>query len=126
MRKALIVGIDFYTHIDPLSGCVNDAYSVKAMLDRHADGSVNFGTRLHVAAGPADALTRVELKEAVRELFGDDSEVALFYFAGHGYIESTGGYLCASDCKTGDDGLPLADILTLANTSKARNKIVIL
>lgn len=128
MRKALIVGIDHYEDkiIDSLTGCVNDANAVKAMLDRHADGSVNFGTRLMVGTGPKDVLTKVELKEAVRELFGDDAEIALFYFAGHGYIESTGGYLCAGDCKTGDDGLALSEVMTLANKSKARNKIVIL
>jgi hypothetical protein len=62
----------------------------------------------------------------VRELFADDSDVALFYFAGHGYIETTGGYLCAGDCKDGDDGLALSDVMTFANESKARNKIIIL
>lgn len=128
MRKALIVGVDHYEdkNIDSLTGCVNDAHAVKAMLDRHADGSVNFGTRLMVGTGPKVILTKVELKDAVRELFADDAEIALFYFAGHGYIESTGGYLCAGDCKTGDDGLALSEVMTLANKSKARNKIVIL
>src|SRR5882757_490160 len=105
MRKALIVGIDHYDHICPLTGCVNDAHAVKAMLARHADGSVNFGTRLMVGTGPHDILARSEIKEAVSELFADDSEVALFYFAGHGHIETTGGYLCGGDCKSGDDGL---------------------
>ncbi len=57
MRKALVVGIDHYTHIGPLTGCVNDAYAVKVMLDRHADGSVNFGTRLMVGTGPHDLLS---------------------------------------------------------------------
>src|SRR3954463_144657 len=104
MRKALVVGIDHYPHIGSLSGCVNDAYSLKQMLDRHADGSVNFAQpRLIVGTGAADLVSRSELKEAVRQLFADDNEVALFYFAGHGYIETTGGYLCAGDCKTGDD-----------------------
>ena len=126
MRKALIVGIDHYEYIDPLAGCVNDAYAVKAMLDRHADGSVNFGVRPMFGIGPNDSVNRSELKEAVRELFTDDSEVALFYFAGHGYIETTGGYLCAGDCKTGDDGLALSDVMTLANHSRARNKVIIL
>jgi Caspase domain len=126
MRKALVVGIDHYEHIGSLAGCVNDAYAVKAMLDRHADGSVNFGTRLMVGTGPQDVLKRSELKDAVRELFADDSEVALFYFAGHGYIETTGGYLCAGDCRTGDDGLALSEVMILANESKARNKIIIL
>ena len=126
MRKALIVGIDYYEHINLLTGCVHDAYAVEAMLDRHADGSVNFGTRLIVGTGSKDILERSELKESVRELFADDNEVALFYFAGHGYIEATGGYLCACDCRTGDDGLPLSDVMALANKSPARNKVIIL
>jgi Caspase domain len=126
LRKALVVGIDHYAHIGPLAGCVNDAHAVKAMLDRHADGSPNFGARLMVSTGPQDVFERSELKEAVRQLFADDSEVALFYFAGHGYIETTGGYLCAGDCRTGDDGLALSEVMTLANESKARNKIIML
>jgi Caspase domain len=88
--------------------------------------SVNFGTRLMVSTGSHDILERSELKEAVREHFADDSDVALFYFAGHGYIETTGGYVCAGDCKTGDDGLTLSDVMTFANESKARNKIIML
>jgi Caspase domain len=126
MRKALIVGIDHYEHIGALAGCVNDAHGVKATLDRHADGSVNFGTKLVVGIGPHDVVTRSQLKEAVRELFVDDTEVSLFYFAGHGYIEATGGYLCAGDCRTGDDGLALSDIMKLGNASPARNRIIIL
>lgn len=127
MRKALVVGIDHYPHIGSLTGCVNDAYSVKQMLDRNADGSVNFAQpRLMVGTGPTDIVGRSELKEAVRELFADDNDVALLYFAGHGYIEAAGGYLCAGDCKTGDDGLPLSEIMAFANGSPARNKIIIL
>ena len=34
--------------------------------------------------------------------------------------------MCASECRTGDDGLPLSEIMTLANQSRARNKIIIL
>jgi hypothetical protein len=49
-----------------------------------------------------------------------------FYFAGHGHVEDTGGYLCGSECATGDDGLSLVEVVTLANASKARNKIIIL
>lgn len=127
MRKALIVGIDHYEHIKSLSGAVNDAHAVKNVLERNADGTLNFPTpHLMVGTGPGAPVTRSELKEAVRELFSDDAEIALFFFAGHGYIEDTGGYLCASDCKSGDDGLPLADVMSLANSSKAKNKIVVL
>lgn len=124
MRKALVVGIDYYTSISSLFGCVNDAHSVKAMLDRNADGSVNFGVRLMTGAG--NSINRQELRDSARELFNGEADIALFYFAGHGYIENTGGYLCASDTRTGDDGLALSDIISFANASKARNKIVVL
>lgn len=126
MRRALVVGIDHYEAISPLSGCVNDAYAVKAMLDRNSDGSVNFGCRLMSGTGPGDLIRRTALKEAVRELFAGDGEVALFYFAGHGFIESTGGYLCAGDCRSGDDGLSLAEVMTLANKSRILNRIIVL
>ncbi|GCE42954.1 High-affnity carbon uptake protein Hat/HatR [Rhodococcus wratislaviensis] len=127
MRKALIVGIDYYDHISILTGCVNDANSVKAALERHADGRLNFpAPRLLTASGATQRITKSQLKDAVRELFEDDAEVALFYFAGHGYIEDTGGFLCASDSETGDDGLSLAEVMYLANASNAKNKVIIL
>lgn len=127
MRKALIVGIDHYEYIRPLSGCVNDAHSVKSVLERHADGTVNFATpRILTGTGPSSLVERSALKDAVRELFNDDAEIALFYFAGHGYVEDTGGFLCASDCKSGDDGFSIAELMTLANKSWAKNKIIIL
>ena len=48
------------------------------------------------------------------------------YFAGHGHIESTGGYLCSSDVKTGNDGVPLAEIMIMANKSNIQNRVIIL
>ncbi|RJF84582.1 caspase family protein [Azospirillum cavernae] len=126
MRKALIIGVDYYQYISGLHGCVNDAHSVKSVLERNSDGTVNFGVKILTGTGSDDAITRTQLKEAVRELFADQIETALLYFAGHGYIETTGGYLCASDCKAGDDGLALAEVMTLANRSPARNRIVVL
>jgi hypothetical protein len=126
MRKALVVGIDYYQNISPLFGCVNDAHSVKAVLERDSDGTVNFGVIALLGTGPNDLVTKAEFKERVAELFADDSEIALLYFAGHGHIEATGGYLCTGDCRSGDDGLPLIEVLTLANRSKARNKVIVL
>ncbi|MFZ5693637.1 MAG: caspase family protein [Pseudomonadota bacterium] len=126
MRKALVIGIDHYQRITPLSGCVNDAHGVKAMLDRHADGSVNFGVRLITGTGESGSVERSELRDAVRELFADDSEIALLYFAGHGYIDATGGFLCSSDSQWGDDGLSLQDVMTFASQSPSKNKIIVL
>lgn len=126
MRKALVVGINHYAHGSPLYGCVDDAHAMKAVLERHSDGSVNFDVKLLTGTGPADVVERPLLKSSIEALFADDGEIALFYFAGHGHIETTGGYLLTSECKNGDEGLPLADILTYANESKARNKVIVL
>ena len=126
MRKALVVGIDYYTKINPLFGCVNDAYAVKAVLDRHSDGTKNFDVNIEIATGPTALIERKELKNKVEELFKDKADIALFYFSGHGYIESTGGYLITSECKDGDDGFPMNELLQIVNNSPARNKIIIL
>lgn len=127
MRKALIVGIDEYQVLNNLSGCVNDAASVRAVLERHADGTVNFASpQVLTSADSARPVSKRGVKDAVRELFADDADIALFYFAGHGYIEDTGGFLCASDSETGDDGLSLTEVMTLANDSGAKNKVIIL
>lgn len=126
MRKALIIGIDYYEHFSDLYGCVNDAYEMKNALERHSDGSINFGVNILTGTNSSSLVTRSTLKDQIIELFKDDSEIALLYFAGHGHIEATGGYICGSDCKRGDDGLSLNEVMTLANKSKAKNKIIIL
>ncbi|SDN58269.1 Caspase domain-containing protein [Actinomyces ruminicola] len=127
MRKALIVGIDYYDNISSLRGATNDAHSVANVLGRHADGTVNFSQpKLMVSAGRDTRVTRTELREAIKELFCDDGDISLFYFSGHGYIDSVGGYLCASDCETGDDGLALSEVMSFASQSPAKNKVIIL
>lgn len=127
MRKALIVGIDYYEHVSGLGGCVSDAYQVKAVLERHADGTLNFPSpNVLIGASQNRAVSKSQLREAVRELFFDDAEIAVLYFAGHGYIEDTGGFLCASDSVAGDDGVALADVMTWANRSDASNRVIIL
>jgi restriction endonuclease len=52
MRKALVVGIDFYAQANNLSGCVHDAYEVKSVLERNSDGTVNFDVKLVTGTGP--------------------------------------------------------------------------
>ena len=126
MKIALIIGINHYSNGGNLYGCVNDAYSVKGILERNFDGSVNFDCKLMTASNEEESLDRGELKDAISKLFSTKAEVALLYFAGHGHIEMTGGYLLGSDAKRGDDGVSLNDILVLANESKATNKVIIL
>jgi len=125
MRKALIIGIDYYENVNTLYGCVNDAYSIKSVLDRNSDGTLNFTSKLKVASNPKSVITRKELKSFAEELFRDDSDVASFYFSGHGYVENTGGYLITSECSDGDDGFSMSELLLIANQSPARNKIIV-
>lgn len=126
MRKALVVGIDFYEHIPALFGCVDDAYGVKSALERNSDGTVNFDVKLVTGTGATDTVSRKGLRDDIEELFAGDDEVALFYFSGHGYIEAAGGYLVTSDTQFGDDGISLDEVLTFANDSKVRNRIIVL
>jgi hypothetical protein len=126
MRKALVVGINHYEHISALFGCVDDAHAVKAILERHGDGSVNFGIKLLTGTGPTDSIARSTLKDAIEELFKGDSDIALFYFAGHGHVEAAGGYILSSEARRGDDGVSLFEVLELANNSQAKNKIIML
>lgn len=126
MRIALIVGINYYEHGNPLFGCVDDAYAVKAVLERHDGGAVNFDCLLFTGTGPSDRVVRSNLKDNIEKLFTAEADIALFYFAGHGHIEATGGYLLASDSSRGDEGVSLSEILTLANASPARNKVIVL
>ena len=126
MRKALVVGINYYNSGSALFGCVQDACSVKTVLERHGDGRVNFDVKFLTVTEAKNAVSRAQLKDAITELFKGESDVALLYFAGHGHIEATGGYILASDSKRGDDGMPLMDVLGLANGSKAKSKIIVL
>lgn len=126
MRKALIVGINYYKEVSDLNGCVNDAYNVKNVLERNADGTLNFDINLITAIDEDTIITKNILKDNIENLFSGDSEIALFYYSGHGYIESTGGYLVTSECQRGDDGLDLNNLMNIVNDSKVKNKIIIL
>lgn len=123
MRKALIVGINDYPN-SPLNGCVNDANAVRTLLESHGDGSPNFGVKMMTS--PSTSVTRSTLREAIENLFSSDSDMALLYFSGHGYIKSTGGYLVTTDAKKYDEGVSMDEVLAIANESKAKNKVIIL
>lgn len=127
VNKALVIGIDYYEHFGNLGGCVNDAFAVKNALERHAsDGTKNFDVKALTAGSEETAVSRRDLKSHIEELFKGKGDTALLYFAGHGYIESTGGYLCSSDINSGDEGISLADVITFSNNSEIGNRVIIL
>lgn len=123
MRKALIVGFNNYPGAE-LSGCVQDAVELATILERDADGSPNFDTR--VFTDSPNKVTKGQLRQQIEELFSGPNDIALFYFSGHGLLNSSGGYIVTPDYKEGDEGIPMDTILNLANKSKAREKVIIL
>ena len=127
MRKALVVGIDYYPHLSNLNGCVNDASSVASVLERNYDGTLNFNIKKALATGKDNAVTRACLEDAISDLFSGTGEIAVFYFSGHGYTENENGYLITSDSTSrGRDGVKMEDVIEQANKSKILNKIIIL
>jgi hypothetical protein len=126
MRKALIVGINYYENKGNLGGCCADAQEVERVLSRHGDGQRNFECDLLAANGFQNKIDRHLLRRKVEMFFRDRSDVGLFYFAGHGLIEPAGGYLMASNAHEISDGLALNDLLTWVNQSPISHKLVIL
>lgn len=120
MRKALVVGIDSYPNCS-LKGCINDANSVARILERNGDGSANFSVRTYI-----DVKTKGDLRGYIEDCFLGDSDIALFYFSGHGYIDDIGGYIVTPDYTEHDMGVSMQDILAIISNSKCKNKIVIL
>jgi hypothetical protein len=124
MKRALVIGIDDYPG-SPLAGCVADAVEIGRLLERHADGQVNYTVRRITC--PADSLDRDELRRQLVELFGHtrDDEL-LLYFSGHGGDTPFGAELVTQDFSANSLGVSMNDILTLANQSPAHEIVVIL
>jgi Caspase domain len=127
MRRALCVGIDQYS-FGPLQGCVNDAKRVETVLKKHHNGSPNFDCRTATAPVGADnaIVTRSELRAHLDRLFKDPADVALFHFSGHGTVNNLDGYLVTQDAKQYDEGVPMNDVLKLANASKCDEVVILL
>lgn len=120
MKKALVVGINNYASC-PLYGCINDAMDVESAISRNGDGTVNFSVKPLF-----DVTTKGILRNAIEECFAGDADIALFYFSGHGYIDSVGGYIVTPDFTPGDYGISMQELLTIVNNSKCKNKVVVL
>ena len=120
MRKALVVGLDNYPKC-PLSGCVNDAVAVANIVSKNEDGSPNFEVKTIL-----DIVPQRTLMKNIYELFDGNSDVELFYFAGHGLVNNGVSYIVTTDYDDYNYGVRLDDILQAANASKAKHKIIIL
>lgn len=127
MRRALCVGIDFYT-VGALRGCVSDAQRMSKVLATHEDASPNFDCKELLAPnrGGSDVITRPKLKQAIEQLFEHSAEIALLHFSGHGTENNLGGYLVTQDATDYDDGVAMVDVLKMANDSRANEVVIFL
>jgi hypothetical protein len=122
-KVALIVGIDDYPAA-PLAGCVNDAQRFRASLACNGNGTINFSC--HSLLSSQQQITRPVLRENLEKLFAFQGDVALLFFAGHGYLSGLGGYLVTQDMRRYDEGISMTDVLALASRSKCREVVIIL
>ena len=128
-RKALFIGIKDYD--DPkakLRACINDAEAMYRLLRSHENGDPNFttgNTKVH------KDLTNEGIKAAIKSLLQENRarDHALFYFAGHGYVDDSGeGYLVGKDYsrERNDMGVPMSWLVEQLNQSSISEITVIL
>lgn len=126
MRKALLIGINNYPgRGNALRGCLADINALQPLLERNGDGSHNFDVRmLPDVSSSSRAMVDIE------HLFSGDDEIALLYFSGHGYVNTTGAEIVFPDnLRRSSDhymGLQMSSILEIVNRSQCKNKVVIL
>jgi len=98
------------------------------VLEKQQDGSPNFECKTLLApqGAPHTVVTRAILRDHLQRLFKDPADVALFHFSGHGTINNLDGYLVTQDAKKYDEGIPMSDVLKLANDSRAKEVVILL
>lgn len=125
LRRALIVGIDDYPK-NPLKGCVDDANHMEEILTRNLDEDESPNFECSLLTSEDEDVTKAVLRKNITALFAQKADAALFYFAGHGMENTLGGYLMTKDTMTYDEGVPMQDILTLANKSDIDEVMIII
>lgn len=123
MRRALVVGIDAYPQ-SPLNGCVHDASRIGQTLSRNEDGSPNFDCRFLLS--PDDVVDKGRLSQAIETLFSTEADIVVFYYSGHGAIDTSGGYLVTPEAMAYEDSYSMQDIIELINKSPVREAVVML
>lgn len=121
-RRALVLGINNYARA-PLLGCVPDAFEIAKRLRSHDDGSPNFAVDLRTSNRGEAPLERPVVRQRIKEFFANAGGLdLLFYFSGHGRQDERGAELVTSEL----DGVPVHELMTLANGSAARTVTIIL
>jgi hypothetical protein len=124
MKRALLVGIDRYESMSPLTGCENDVEALTPLLWRNEDELLNFECVSKTSAeGP---VSRRHLLDALDALLRPGADIALFYFAGHGQQVENDVVLVTQDGRAPDFGVSMSEILGKVQNSKVREVSIIL
>ncbi|MGP1385164.1 MAG: nSTAND1 domain-containing NTPase [Thainema sp.] len=143
-RKALVVGINTYTHLHSLNAPAADANAIADRLEQDGDFGVirvpeaitQQHDQLIPTVGKTLSVTQVDLEKQLRLFFDPDSpqcpDIALFYFSGHGLRDPDGGYgldkgyLATSDTdpNRSRSGISLAWLRNLVSRSPIENQII--
>jgi uncharacterized caspase-like protein len=126
MKRALLVGIDFYDRYNALSGCANDATALHPLLARNEDISVNLECRIAAATDPDTGVSRDDLISMVDALLAPGAEFALLYFAGHGAPAHGDVALVTTDGTDNTPGVLFSEILERIGRSPIQEVVVIL
>ncbi|MDH2208417.1 MULTISPECIES: caspase family protein [Empedobacter] len=119
-KKALVIGINEYSS-HPLKGAVNDAKIISELLKVNGNDETNFEVKTIF-----DVQSKSELLTAISDFYEVKADMDILYFAGHGYVNELGGFIVTPDHKRYDEGISMDHILSLANVSETRNKVIIL
>lgn len=123
-RRALLIGIDNYPGTNKLNGSIADVKEIRAALEYNGDGNQNFEIE-ELLDEPSSRIVMGQIET----LFATDLDVALLYFSGHGYVNSTGSEIVFPNDISNDgyyNGLQMRSVMDIVNQSKAKNKIIIL
>lgn len=124
MKKALLIGINDYSHGNELMRCVEDINCLKSAIERNGDGSPNFDVKLL-----PNVQTSEEVMTSIEHLFAGSADAALLYFSGHGFVNTDGAEIVMpQDIQIKGQyykGIQMNTILDVVNRSEIRNKIII-
>lgn len=126
MKRALVVGIDYYDNYNALAGCANDANALHPLLARNEDVSINLECKIVTAKDASTRVTRDELLPMIDATLAPGAEFALFYFAGHGAPVRGDVALVTSDGTEHTPGVQFIEILERIGASPVQEIVVIL
>lgn len=122
MKAALLVGIDHYEGAGRLRGCVNDARSLKALLARNDDDTLNFECVERVSGETGPVLTADALRSDIERILTSEADTVVIHFSGHGTVDSAHSALVAQDLQR----LRLNDVIELMADSSVRQTVLTL